>query len=149
MDAPLDLKWMLVFEQPITHVLWVGKATPRAWLGPGGTVGITNATTAYGRLSFRYTSALSSSGEGVITASVDWLPRPRGPGPGVIPAGGLKLRFRSPVGAAMRKVELADGKPWLGLNATEETVVFTAADLKTPGVIASLSHVKVTFGKPA
>merc|ERR1712166_668366 len=34
-NVPLSIKWMLVFEEPETHTLWLGKAVPRDWLAPG------------------------------------------------------------------------------------------------------------------
>ena len=46
MTAPILLKWLLVFEDPISHTIWFGKALPRLWLSQGETVLVKDAATA-------------------------------------------------------------------------------------------------------
>ena len=40
LTAPILLKWMLVWEHPVSHTLWLGKAVPRVWLSEGETVSV-------------------------------------------------------------------------------------------------------------
>ena len=46
MTAPILLKWLLVFEEPISHTVWFGKALPRVWLEEGETPSVRRAATA-------------------------------------------------------------------------------------------------------
>ena len=42
MTVPLMLRWMLVFEDPASPVIWLAKATPRDWLEDGQTIAVRN-----------------------------------------------------------------------------------------------------------
>ena len=48
LTTTLNLRWMLVFEDPIDRTLWLGKAIPRVWWTPGKSIGVQNAPTRYG-----------------------------------------------------------------------------------------------------
>jgi hypothetical protein len=110
MTVPLLARWMLVFEEPASDVVWLAKGTPRNWLEDGNTVAVSNAPTCWGRLSFSVRSDLEN---GTIEARL-LLPS--------TPASArLKLRLRVPAGHRMRSVT-ADGKPWEEFNAGDETV---------------------------
>ena len=67
MMAPTYLKWMLLFEDPNTATVWLGKALPREWLAPDthSPITVANATTRYGRVSY----TLSASSEEVVARS--------------------------------------------------------------------------------
>ena len=102
-------RWLLVFEDPESETLWLGKGIPRDWLASGKAVKVRGAPTRWGRVSYSITSKLN---QGEITAEVE-LP----PGfPAV-----TKLRFRAPGDAKIISVRL-DGKPWTGIGADKETV---------------------------
>ena len=49
---PLMVRWMLVLEDSDEDRLYLAKAVPRAWVGSGETVGIEQAPTRWGRVSF-------------------------------------------------------------------------------------------------
>jgi hypothetical protein len=58
---PVNLRWMLAWEHPLTNrTLWIARATPRAWLSEGEVIALTDAPTSFGRLSYRITSAIDS-----------------------------------------------------------------------------------------
>ena len=57
---PLLTKWMLVFDDPATQTLWLGKAVPRVWLSPGERVSVQRAPTRYGRVSLTIVAAVST-----------------------------------------------------------------------------------------
>ena len=138
LTAPLLLKWMLLFEAPLDHTLWLGKATPRSWLEAGEHMAITNATTGSGRISFRYDSSLDV--DSVVRVSIYWVPTS-------LPPGGLRIRVRVPRGTdKMRHVEVG-GQAWSSFNVTEETVAFSERDLVEGGadLLARLSNVTIFY----
>ncbi|HKW35795.1 MAG TPA: hypothetical protein VJN92_22510 [Candidatus Acidoferrum sp.] len=49
---PLLVRWMLVLEDSDQDVLYLGKGIPRSWLVSGKPVGIENAPTRWGRVTF-------------------------------------------------------------------------------------------------
>jgi hypothetical protein len=120
----------MVYEDPATQTLWLGKALPRVWLD-GDSVGIARAPTRGGRVSF----ALNGSSAAIVAnvtlpAAFAW------------PLGGIKLRLRVP-GFPARRIASATvgGKPWL-FNATEETLSFAMR----PTDLVVLQSVRVTLG---
>ena len=50
---PLLVRWMLVFEDPDADRLYLGRALPRKWVGLGKPIGIEQAPTRWGRVSYR------------------------------------------------------------------------------------------------
>jgi hypothetical protein len=46
LTAPILLKWLLVWEHPVSHTVWLGRAIPRDWLSEGETVAVAGAGTA-------------------------------------------------------------------------------------------------------
>ena len=109
-QAPLMTRWMLVFEEPDTGVLWLAKATPRAWLEQGQSIVVKDAPTRRGRIGYELQSRM---GEGQIEAAID-LPSKPGDAP-------IKLRLRVPGSRPMRSVQIG-GKPWDNFDLREETV---------------------------
>jgi len=121
----LMTRWLLVFEDPESETLWLGKAIPRDWLADGKTIRVANAPTRWGRVSYSITSHLS---EGKIRARIT-LP------PGF--AAATRLRLRAP-GEAKIAAVLLNGKPWREFNAGDETVA-------VPKTISSRITVEVTY----
>lgn len=118
---PTLMKWLLVWEDPRSRTLWLGRAVPRVWLSDGKRVAVRDSSTRYGRVSFSIDS--QASGTGLIMHANITLPAGFRASPG-----GLKLRLRSP-GAKLSSVTVG-GKPLeLKFNATEETITFDAASM--------------------
>ena len=111
MTVPLLARWMLVFEEPGSEVVWLAKGTPRSWLEEGKTIAVTNAPTCWGSLSFSLRSHLQA---GNIEARLAW--------PSAPPSTLVKLRLRVPTGHQIGSVT-ANGKPWDQFNAEDETVM--------------------------
>ena len=121
LTTTLNLGWALVFEEPITRGLWLGKATPRAWWAPGETIALHGASTRYGRLSYKaitsadkvslnvtmpasWAASASSMSCSVSSADVAWCAAPRG---------GLMLRVRLPgVSPPVRTLPLSRRPRW-------------------------------------
>jgi hypothetical protein len=136
--VPLYLKWMLVWEDPVERVLWLGKAVPRDWLERNssnsgsqldhdsetaevsngkGRVVVDRATTRYGRLSF----TLWRESVTTLHANITLSPPPFAATSALLPSfppGGLKVRVRVPMDMVL--VATSAGV----LNATEQTVSF-------------------------
>ncbi len=115
MTVPLLTRWMLVFEEPNSNVVWLAKGTPRSWLEDGKTIAVSDAPTRWGSLSFSLRSRLQG---GTIEAKVV-LPSAR-------PSAQVKLRLRVPAGRRIRSVT-AGGKPWAQFDAENETVTLPPA----------------------
>ena len=115
MTVPLLTRWMLVFEEPFSDVLWLARGTPRSWLEDGNTMAVTNAPTRWGKLSFSLHSHLRT---GKVEASMVGAVTP--------PSPLVKLRLRVPAGHRIRSVT-ANGKPWDQFNAEEETITLPPA----------------------
>jgi hypothetical protein len=158
LTTPIYLKWMLLFEEPAEHVLWVGKAVPRVWFNEGEVVEVQSSPTAYGRVSFRFSSAIDSAGK--ITANVtlpknwatNWAISPR-----ASPPGGVRVRVRAPpkttgaaTGSSERRTMMsvtAGGKPWTAVNATEEVLVITNDQLTDTDVLERLQSIVITYAR--
>ena len=107
--VPMMTRWMLVFEDPKTEILWLAKGTPRNWLEDGNSIAVSNAPTQWGRVGFSITSHLKSGG---ITAKVR-LPLPRPPS--------TRLRLKVPEGKKIASVKL-NGAAWSQYDGTEESI---------------------------
>ena len=119
----LMTRWLLVFEDPESTTLWLGKAVPRKWLEDGKTTTISAAPTKWGRVGF---SIVSHSNTGTIAAQIE------------LPKSGLaastNLRLRTPGHAKMKSVML-DGKPWTQFDSESETITIP------PGMSGTLNLV--------
>lgn len=118
--APIFLKWILVWEDPMAHTLWFGRALPRVWLTEGENVVVERASSAYGRVSMVLAAAKST-----IRAN---LTLPEAWRSGGAPAGGLVLRLRAPRPKMMTKVTLG-GAAWSTFNQTQETMTVSRQEL--------------------
>jgi len=122
--APTYLKWALVFEEPNTKTVWLGKAVPRDWLAAGvDPVAVHNATTRYGRVSYTLAGAAGAGATEAYTikASIK-LPTSYAVA-STAPPGGVVLRLRAPAQHAGKLVSVTvGGKPWTAFDANLETV---------------------------
>ena len=59
--VPLMTKWLLVFEDPNSDVLWFGKSMPERWLEDGQKVSLSSAPTRFGRVGFSTISHLADN----------------------------------------------------------------------------------------
>lgn len=99
---------MLVMEDGDN--LWLGRATPRAWLENGKKIVVQGAPTHFGTVSYEI---VSSAAGGKITARVTMPSR-----------GGQKavlLRFRHPSSAPMKRVEV-NGQDWRQFDKDRELI---------------------------
>jgi hypothetical protein len=119
----LMTRWLLVFEDPQSETLWLGKAIPRKWLEDGKTTSVSGAPTRWGRVGYSIASHVK---EGNISASVEL--------PTSFPAV-TKLRLRAPGDARIKSVTL-NGKPWTQFDAARETITIPAGTSGTVRLIA-------------
>ena len=122
--APTYLKWAVLFEEPNSRTVWLGKALPREWLLPGGEpVVVTNATTRYGMVSYAITSVSSViEASYMVNASVEL---PGGYAGLSGPQGGVRLRIRAPIAYAGKMMSVTvGGKAWISFDPRAETVNF-------------------------
>ena len=133
--APTYLKWALVFEEPNSRTVWLGKALPRGWLAPDtAPVVVERAPTRYGRVGYSLkaeTSAEHAAANGAasyrVRANVTLPASFVGAG---APPGGLRLRLRAPVALVGKMASVAvGGKPWAKFDAKAETVDFAKSEL--------------------
>lgn len=94
---------MLVMEEG--PVLWLARATPRAWLAPGQSIAVTHAPTHFGVVNY---TLKSETDQGRITAQLEL--------PSRNPASAVRLRLRHPKAAPLRAVTV-NGKAWTPLDA--------------------------------
>ena len=117
-------RWMLVFEDPMSETLWLGKSTPRNWLEAGKKVSVADAPTRWGRVGFSVVSHLSRR---AVSATIDLPNDPFG--------AALKLRFRIPGGMRLKSV-LLNGSTWTNFNAEEETITIPAGQSGSMKIVA-------------
>ncbi len=84
MTVPIALKWLLVHEDPISGAITLARGVPRERLAHGRTIGVKDAPTRRGKISYRIDSRID---EGEILASVTLPDRPGAP---------IRLRLRAP-----------------------------------------------------
>jgi hypothetical protein len=123
--VPMLARWLLVFEDPESGTLWLGRAIPRAWLADGKVTGVSGAPTSYGRIDFAITSQVSA---GSISAQIE-LPRAGIRAP-------IKLRLRAPTPAQMKSVTLND-KAWTQFDPAAEVVMIPP---RTGGTLRVVAH---------
>ena len=127
LTAPLFLKWLLVFEDPIAHGIWLCRALPRAWLAQGESLSVDAVPTAYGRIGYSLSSAIASHGtvHANLSLSSMMLAAP--------PPGGVVLRLRVPYTALGKRLMLRNatvgGRAWPRINSTDATIHFGTGQL--------------------
>jgi hypothetical protein len=103
-------RWMLIFEDPMSDTMWIGKAMPRDWLEDGKTISAESVPTRWGRVGFSIGSNLK---EGKIAVEVN-LPSNHFKGV-------TKIRLRTPGNQPLKSVRL-NGKPWTDFSPRDETI---------------------------
>jgi hypothetical protein len=101
---------MILNELEGDGTLFIGQATPRAWLANGRHIAIERAPTQFGPVNLRITSA---AGTGSIAAHVEFLGDRR--------PYRIRLRLRHPEKAALRSVTV-NGAPWSDLDPGREWI---------------------------
>jgi hypothetical protein len=148
--APIYLKWMLCFEEPETRTLWLAKATPRDWLAVGAAPIIaSDLTTRYGRIYFSMRNSAKSvgsatAGEYTIDANVT-LPRTGFTSESNTPAGGLRLRMRTPLGIGKLSKVTIGGATWAAFDAAEGTIDIAAIELVQAAFKSRLQSIVAVF----
>ncbi|HTE42964.1 MAG TPA: hypothetical protein VK629_19225, partial [Steroidobacteraceae bacterium] len=108
--APLLIRWLLVFEDPESETLWLGKGTPREWLTDGKHVSVEAARTRWGRIDYSIHSQIKRK-----TISVKLQ----------LPQNGLaaqtRLRLRVPGEVRMKSVSI-NGKRTTSFDAVSEAI---------------------------
>lgn len=113
MTVPIAAKWLLVFEDPITGAIVLGRAMPRRWLAHGEEVVVEAAPTRRGAVGFRLRSQLDA---GLIHAEVTLPERP---------GAEVRLRVRAPLGFRLTGVEtISAGAGAADVRVEGEEVVF-------------------------
>jgi len=106
MTVPIVAKWLLVFEDPVSGIITLGHGLPRECLEASRTIGVTNAPTRWGEVSYELTSRIDA---GIISARVALPPRP---------GATIKLRLRAPVGFRLAAAHgIADNPVALAIEA--------------------------------
>lgn len=148
--APVYLKWALVYEEPENRTLWVGKAVPRDWLGPGEEPLVAaGVPTRYGKISMTFTPPQKQLDGDTTAATYTVAAKVTvedtfATSPATVPAGGLRVRFRVPPAHAGKMLSVTvNGKPWADFDASAETVDFSAA--KLPAAKGGLAQIVATF----
>jgi hypothetical protein len=123
--VPLFTRWLLVFEDPQSETLWLGKAVPRQWLEDGRKISVSGATTQWGkRLDFSITSNIRRKS---VAAQI------------VFPNEGLpaetRLRLRVPNEARMKSVTL-NGARWNTFDPASESISVPAGTAGTVDIVA-------------
>lgn len=96
LTAPLMTRWMLVYEERDTDVLWLGRAIPRAWLADE--VAVERAATRWGPVAFRLQPAADGR---QVQAEIQLAPQAR---PLVV------LRVRHPAGKPLVECRVVGGR---------------------------------------
>ena len=122
--ASMLTRWLLVFEDPESETLWLGKAMPRAWLEDGKTIAVRAAPTRWGRVGYSIVSQLESR---TIRAALDL------PDSGI--AAEIRLRLRAPRGLRLRSATL-DDRTAARFDADREFVIIPAGARKRVDVVA-------------
>jgi hypothetical protein len=111
-DEAQSTYWLrLMFVNEMGHRLYLGQAIPRYWLSQGNRIGIRNAPSSFGALSF---TMESKSADGLIHVVLD--PPRRNPPEGIF------LRLRHPDGNWIKSVTV-NGQPYGRFDAEKEWII--------------------------
>lgn len=140
LTVPLLLKWMLIWEDPVAHSLWFGRAIPRVWFAPGVRLSIDAAPTAYGKIGLSITSTGSSPD--IVTAVEVSLRVPSRWADGGAPNNGIVLRLRLPSGRRIAAVTVG-GSAFDSVDADREEIMFSKGWLEGRGATQMLKVIVV------
>jgi hypothetical protein len=118
--VPLMTRWMLVFEDPQSEEIWLGKGMPREWLEDGKVVSVQEAPTRFGRVGFELRSHIK---DGRVEAAVS---TPRGF------AATVHLRLRLPKGKVLWSATV-DAQPWGTFDSEHQVVTLPPTALQRGG----------------
>jgi len=121
--TPLMTKWMLAYEEPDAEVLWLCRATPRAWMGPGQRLHVRRASTRWGLVGL----TIETEGDGSVAAHVS-LPREHFPAE-------VRLRLRRP-GAPPLSAVTVNGQPHTDFDPQTSTLRFPHPEGATLDILA-------------
>lgn len=124
---PLLVRWMLVLEDSDEDRLYLGKGLPAEWVVSGQEIGIEEAPTRWGRVSFR----MAAKDGNRIIATVA-LPKDGG-GPRV-----LHIKLRLPHGRKLHAIT-ANGKAMQASGPHNDTVVIATGEQRHFEVVAQYS----------
>lgn len=115
---PLLVRWMLVLEDSDQDRLYLAKAVPREWLASGEEIGIEQAPTRWGRVSFKMHADATAK---TVLATVE-LARPGAPKE-------LNLKLRLPQGNTLQSVTVNGHSAKVG-GKHSDVAVFTTGTSK-------------------
>ena len=153
LTTTLNLGWALLFEEPLSRGLWLGKGTPRAWWCAGEIIALHNAATRYGRLSYTAVVGRATVKINVSVPEAAWADAAAGDACTsktteqawcAAPRGGLMVRLRLPDGAKIGQVSIGAGELWTG-RADSETLAFSLEEMAVPGLLLKLQSILVTY----
>ena len=122
---PALTKWMLVFEDPFTPVLWLAKGAPRHWLADGNAISVASAPTRWGRISYTIAAAAASA-----QVKIDL--------PDECFDAAIHLRLRTSAEQKMSAVRL-NGELWTDFHPDDETI-------RLPTSLQGCNTVDVSYG---
>lgn len=126
-DEAQSTYWLrLMFVNEVGPKLYLGQAIPRYWLSHGNKIGIRNAPSNFGVLSF---TIESKAAEGTIKALLD--------PPGRNPPESIFLRLRHPDGSKIKSVTI-NGRPYENFDADKEWIIL-------PGKLSERQEVVATY----
>jgi hypothetical protein len=124
MTLPIAIKWLLVHEDPVTGVITLGRGVPHECLEPGRMIGVSDAPTRRGRVSYCMTSRID---DGEVLASVTLPERP---------GAEIRLRIRAPESFALVSAKVTN-RDDVELVIEADCIVFP---LGAGGTLAITTH---------
>jgi len=126
-DESQSAYWLrLMFVAELDGVLHLGRGIPRYWLKDGETIGIENASTYFGRMSYEVRSRVA---EGKISMTLQ--------PPARTPPKQIVVRFRHPEEKPIRSVTV-NGAPWTEVDAAK-------GEIRLPGQLGAHTEIVATY----
>src|SRR6266542_761427 len=116
---PLITRWMMVLEDSDEDRLYLAKGVPRQWVASGKRIGIEQAPTRWGRVSFTLQTKLES---GAVTGEVEFA--------GAKPPAELNFKLRLPVDTKLRRVTVNGRPAKLGGPHGDTVIIKTGGEKK-------------------
>ena len=123
---PLLVRWMLVLEDSDEDRLYLAKGVPRGWVGSGKEIGIEQAPTRWGRVSFKLST---NPAERLVRGQVELS--------GATPPQEVHFKLRLPAQMALRNVAV-NGQPRALEGIHKDTVIIHTGGQKKFEVIGQL-----------
>jgi hypothetical protein len=123
---PLLVRWMLVLEDSDEDRLYLAKGVPRDWVGSGKPIGIEQAPTRWGRVSFKLSTNRAA---GLVTGEVELS--------GATAPKEVHFKLRLPAQMALRSVAV-NGQPRTLEGIHKDTVLIPTGTQKKFEVIGQL-----------